>query len=256
MLIYSYRDWTFQDVTINNCQVGFDITTGTIDGTSQGVGAEAIIDVSVTNTPVFLRSSTATTSLDGSLVLNNIAMSGVTTAVGLTDGTVILAGSSNIDTWVQGYAARYYFLLVFVAHSACRNVYSGSSSTGAFTQGTTTSINKPSVLLDSSGKIFGKGRPTYADYAVDQFISVKEQGAVGDGETDDTAALQAVFDNVRFFFYSIQIYPLIAVACASVCRMQDHIFRRWNLYCVFDAQDPRRCSNSRRGLDCKSSIYW
>ena len=37
----------------------------------------------------------------------------------------------------------------------------------------------------------------YIDYAVDQFVSVKSQGAKGDGVTDDTAALQAVFDNVR-----------------------------------------------------------
>lgn len=101
--------WTWQGVTINNCAVGFDITTGDIDASasntdaSQGVGAEAIIDATVTNTPIFLRSSASSSgSLDGSLVLNNIQMSGVTTAVGLTDGTVILAGSSSIDTWIQG----------------------------------------------------------------------------------------------------------------------------------------------------------
>lgn len=101
--------WTWQGVTINNCAVGFDITTGDIDASSsntdatQGVGAEAIIDVTVTDTPIFLRSSASSSgSLDGSLVLNNIQMSGVTSAVSLTDGTVILAGSSSIDTWAQG----------------------------------------------------------------------------------------------------------------------------------------------------------
>lgn len=36
----------------------------------------------------------------------------------------------------------------------------------------------------------------YEDFSVDQFVSVKDQGAKGDGNTDDTAALQAVFDQV------------------------------------------------------------
>ncbi|EED77302.1 predicted protein, partial [Postia placenta Mad-698-R] len=44
----------------------------------------------------------------------------------------------------------------------------------------------------------------YEDYAVSQFISVKSEGAKGDGSTDDTAALQAVFSkysgcNIIFF---------------------------------------------------------
>lgn len=89
----------------------------------------------------------------------------------------------------------------FISH---RNVYSGSSATGSFVQDTTTSINKPSVLLDN-GKIFGKTRPTYADYSTDQIVSVKDEGALGDGTTDDTAALQAVFDNVRPSYHIVDV---------------------------------------------------
>lgn len=151
---------------------------GDISGVPQGAGAEAIIDATVTNTPVFLRRSKTSSTLDGSIVLSNIKLSNVPTAVGVDDGTVLLAGgSTTIDTWVQG------------------TVFSGSSATGTYKTGTLGAISKPSSLLDS-GRILSKGRPTYANYAVREFVSVKDQGAKGDATTDDTAALQAVFDKV------------------------------------------------------------
>ncbi|KAJ7915476.1 exo-beta-1,3-glucanase [Mycena leptocephala] len=170
--------WTFQGVNINNCQVGFDLSSGTTS-TSQTIGAEAIIDATVTNTPVFVRTATPSNNVligAGSLVLNNIKLTNVPTAVGVVGGAVVLAGgTTTIASWGRG------------------NVYSGSSSTGTFTQGTITTPPKPSVLLDSSGKIFGKTHPQYAGYAVSQFVSVRDQGAKGDGKTDDTAALKAIF---------------------------------------------------------------
>ncbi|KAJ7929214.1 exo-beta-1,3-glucanase [Mycena leptocephala] len=171
--------WTYQGVNINNCQVGFDLATGSTS-TAQLVGAEAIIDATVTNTPIFVRTSAPSNGQlinAGSLVLNNIKLTNVPTAVGVVGGAVVLAGgTTTIASWGQG------------------NVYSGSSSTGTFTQDTITTPPKPAVLLDSSGKIFGKSHPQYAAYAVGEFVSVRDQGAKGDGNTDDTAALKAVFD--------------------------------------------------------------
>lgn len=102
------------------------------------------------------------------------------TAVGVVGGQTVLAGgTTTIQSWGQG------------------NIYSGTSSSSQFVKSNIAAPTKASSLLDSSGRIFGRTHPQYESYAVDQFVSVKSQGAKGDGKTDDTAALQAVFDQVR-----------------------------------------------------------
>ncbi|KAJ8080314.1 hypothetical protein PM082_017147 [Marasmius tenuissimus] len=170
--------WTFQRVVINNCEVGFNITSGGITQETQSVGAEAIIDAEVTNTPIFIQNSKPSNeTLAGSLVLNNVKLTNVTTAVGILNGTVVLPGGTRtIESWAQG------------------NLYSGADGTPQFVQSDIPAPYKPPVLLDESGNIFGKTRPQYESYSVSQVISVRDHGAKGDGRTDDTAALQAIFD--------------------------------------------------------------
>ncbi|KAG6854164.1 hypothetical protein C0991_009816 [Blastosporella zonata] len=169
--------WTFQGVNINNCQVGFDLATGGVTQATQSTGAQAIIDATVVNTPIFVRTSQASNGkLGGSIVLNNAQLTNVPTAVGVVGGAVVLAGgTTTVTSWGQG------------------NVYHGTSSASTFTQGSIHAATKPSVLLDSSGKIFGKTHPQYANYALSQIVSVRDNGAKGDGRTDDTAALKAIF---------------------------------------------------------------
>jgi glucan 1,3-beta-glucosidase len=137
----------------------------------------AIIDATVAGTGVFVRTSTTNPSTPpGSIVINNAKLTNTPVAVGVTNGEVVLAGGTmTIASWGQG------------------NVYSGLNPVSSYVQGDIIAAGKPSMLLDGAGKIFGKGHPQYADYAVSQFVSVRSKGAKGDGVTDDTAALARIF---------------------------------------------------------------
>ncbi|KAL1994135.1 hypothetical protein VTN49DRAFT_2804 [Thermomyces lanuginosus] len=66
----------------------------------------------------------------------------------------------------------------------------------ARTQGAVQRPPKPSGLLDGNGRILERTRPFYNDVPASSFVSVKDAGAKGDGKTDDTAAIQKVFDSV------------------------------------------------------------
>lgn len=72
---------------------------GTTNGSSQGAASENIIDAAITDVTTFIQLSEDTSSLDGSLVLNNIALSNVGTAVGTSDGTSYVRPNASEHTF-------------------------------------------------------------------------------------------------------------------------------------------------------------
>ncbi|KAH8658833.1 pectate lyase superfamily protein-domain-containing protein [Tricladium varicosporioides] len=166
--------WTFSGVSIDNCGVGIDMTAG------DGVGSVLLVDSKISNTPVGVSTiySTSQSGSNGTLILDNVDMStNVPVAVSNpTTKATILAGNAKISQWAQG---REYT----------------APNAGKAAQGALTAPTKPAVLLDSAGNVFTRSKPQYETVPVSSFKSAKAAGCKGDGVTDDTAAMQALFNS-------------------------------------------------------------
>lgn len=169
--------WTFHGLSINGCGTGINMANGGSIN-AQTVGSVLLLDSTLTNTDVGVMTgyNPASEWTNGTLILDNVDMSGVRAAVQneVTD-EVVLAGGSVIASWVQG---RSYSL-----------------SGGETVQGGREAPNKPASLLDSNGRFVARSKPQYGDIPASRFLRAKANGCAGDGVTDDTAAIQALFDS-------------------------------------------------------------
>ncbi len=169
--------WLYQGITINNCGTGIDISAG--GSTAQAVGSITIIDSVITNTPTFIVTafdSTSKPATAGSLILENVVLNNVGTAVKQAGGGTLLAGttgSTTIAGWGQG------------------NKYTPTGPTRF--QASFSASTRPASLLNGN-VYYTRSKPQYNTLPVSSFVSARSSGATGNGQTDDTAKLQAAIN--------------------------------------------------------------
>lgn len=168
--------WTFHGVTINNSDVGIDMASRDASTGAPSVGSVLLLDSTVSNTKVAVATlfDPGQTGTNGTLVLDNVDMSSNVAAAVKREDTVVLQGNQHIDAWTQGRS------------------YTGAA--GETVQGPGRAVPKPAALTDAGGRVVTKSKPQYEDVPSSRFVSVKARGAKGDGVTDDTRAIQRVFD--------------------------------------------------------------
>lgn len=169
--------WTYAGLSINNCQIGLDLTSLRGDG-SQDVGSVVLYDSEINNTPVgvwIARNATSAAPSGGSLIIENVTLKNVPVAVRGFRNDTILAGSSGTSTiaaFGQGHA------------------YTATSGPKTF-QGKMTG-NKRTSGLAPKGDYYARSKPQYRSLYRSQIISIRDAGAVGDGVTDDTNIINRV----------------------------------------------------------------
>jgi len=166
--------WTYSGLSINNCHTGINMSSGGVS--DQAVGSVTILDSSFTNTPTGIITAYDANSSPvaaGSLILENVELSNVEAAVQGPNGVALAGGSTTISAWGEGHAYA-------------------SSGPDQF-EAAFTASTRPSVLT-TGGKFYTRSKPQYEGQPASNFISARDAGAKGDGQTDDTQALQNGID--------------------------------------------------------------
>jgi len=186
--------WVYKDLVFNNCGIGLDMSNG---GSTQTVGSVIMQDSTFINTPLGVVTTFTNTSLPasgGTLTLDNVDFTGTEIAISYPNGTVILDGGAVVDSFLQGNAYSAYFRSEVINNKTCLEPFADR----ARLQNEVAPPPKSAVLLDENGRFVARAKPQYEGEPASVFVSVKSNGAVGDGLTDDTAAIQAIFDTATF----------------------------------------------------------
>ncbi|KAK4243804.1 glycoside hydrolase [Corynascus novoguineensis] len=170
--------WTYQGVSINDCEVGFDFTAA--DQGDLKVGSITILDSEIKNTPVGIKygdPDATTPDVPNNFIFENLRLDNVPTAIRGPSGTVLpgTSGKSVIEGWGRGHA------------------YTPASGPETF-EGPITPNKRPASLVAGDG-FYHRSKPQYEDVPLSEFVSARAAGAKGDGSTDDTDALNDLFES-------------------------------------------------------------
>lgn len=164
--------WTYQNIKINNAQIGLNMTSGENVG-NLNVGSITLVDSVISNTPIGIQTGWSTSSLPpaaGSLILENVEVNNVAAIVQGAGNITVLSGVDEVSAWGQGHSYTPNGPNVF--------------------QGTITPNDRPAGLITADGSYYQRSKPQYEGLPLSNFVSARTLGATGNGQTDDTAALQ------------------------------------------------------------------
>jgi glucan 1,3-beta-glucosidase len=170
--------WTYSGLTISDCKTAFSMVGKQNDGQLL-VESVTIIDSSISNCNTFVDTVwTGSTQPpgSGSLILENIALTNVPVAVNGPGSTYLTGttGSMTIAAYGQGHKYTPNGPTTF------QGAYSPVDRTGRL-----------SSLLSSGGvDYYHRSKPQYQNLPASSFLSIRSQGAIGDGTTDDTTAIK------------------------------------------------------------------
>jgi glucan 1,3-beta-glucosidase len=163
------------------------------------VNSITMLDSFFTNTSVAIktnhRQSLTQPLVGNSLAIENTLLTNVPIAIQLgTTGATVLAGTTSTaylglpSQNLTGYGAGNLYNPVFLSYTNPFRAYPRQAS-----------------LITASGSYYERSKPQYNNLTSTSFSSVRSGGAVGDGVTDDTTAIQNVINaaltsgNVVFF---------------------------------------------------------
>ena len=183
--------WTYKSITINNCTTGLDMSNG--GRTGQSVGSVVFIDSSITNTKVgFLTAhdSTSQPPTAGSLIIENVQLNNVPVAVQGPNGQAALQGTTG-QTTIAGWGEGHQYT---------------PNGPNNF-EGNITPNNRPGSLLSGS-RYYERSKPQYEGNVPTDFLSIRDAGARGDGNTDDTNAINNALRSGKIVYFDAGIYKV------------------------------------------------
>jgi len=178
---------------------------GTVGAGIQVVGSVVMQDSVFYDTTVgvyttWTQDSTPVSS--GALVLDNVDMRGTQIAVNGTENRVIIPGNTYVNHYLQGEAFTSYFNTSYFVVDGVNKTCLEPGATGMRIQQLTDGPDRPDILTRGSpdnpngAKYYAtRSKPQYEGVDYRNFISVKDNGCVGDGVADDTECIQTILDN-------------------------------------------------------------